>query len=142
MFSGFDAASEYHVQTLCNSTISDFQLNGTAIRVNVSGKNGNTGFCGICIPTALMNGTYRVFVNGTELSSSLLSCSNNTNSCLYFNYRHSTQEVIIILEFPSFLILPLFIVVTLLAVIVYKKAIPKKKSQICTATEDKLGIQE
>jgi len=62
-----------------------------------------------------------VFVNGTEVSYNLLSCSNRTYSYLYFNYRHSTQEVIIIPEFPSFLIMPLFMIATLLAVIVQNR---------------------
>lgn len=119
-FSDFKATSEYNVQTICNSTISDFQFNGTAIRFNVSGENGTTGFCRICIPTALMNGIYRVFVNSTEVTCNLLTCSNNTYSYLYFNYTHSTQEVIIIPEFPPFLIPPLMIA-TLLTVIVHRR---------------------
>jgi len=121
MFSDFNATSEHHVQTICNSTISNFQFNDTAIIFDVSGENGTTGFCRICISTTLMNGTYRVFVNGTEVSSNLLSCSNSTHSYLYFNYTHSTQEVIIIPEFPLATILPLFMTATLLAVIVHKR---------------------
>jgi len=111
-FSDFTATPELHVQTVCNSTISSFQFNGTAIRFNVIGESGTDGFCRICVPTALIS-AYRVFVNGTEVSSSLLPCSNSTHSYLYFNYTHSTQEVIIIPEFPSFLILLLFMTPTL-----------------------------
>jgi parallel beta-helix repeat protein len=121
MFSDFNATSEYHVQTICNSTVSDFQFNGTAINFNVSGENDTTGFCRICIPTALMNVTYKVYVNDTEVSYNLLPCSNETYSYLYFNYTYSTQEVVIMPEFPSFLILPLFMIATLLAVIVYRR---------------------
>ncbi|MDH5266148.1 MAG: right-handed parallel beta-helix repeat-containing protein [Candidatus Bathyarchaeota archaeon] len=121
MFSDFNATSEHHVQTICNSSISDFQLNGTAISFNVSGENGTTGFCRICIPRALVNETYKVFVNGTEVPHTLLPCSNSTHSYLYFIYEHSTQEVIIIPEFPSFRILPPFMIATLLAVIVYRR---------------------
>jgi len=118
MFSDFKATSEHHVQTICNSSISDFQYNGTVICFNVTGETDTTGFCRICIPKALMNETYKVFVNGTEVQCNLLPCSNTTHSYLYFTYNHSTQEVIIIPEFPSFLILPLFMATTLLAVIV------------------------
>ena len=113
MFSDFNATSEYSVQTICNSSITDFQFNGTAISFNVSGDNDTTGFCRICIPTAMMSTTYKVFVNGTEVSHNLLPCSNETYSYVYFNYTHSTQEVIIIPEFPSFLILLLFMTPTL-----------------------------
>jgi len=121
MFSDFKATSEHHVQTICNSSISDFQFSGTAICFNVTGENGTSGFCRICIPTALINEIYKVFVNGTEVSYNLLSCSNSTHSYLYFNYTHSTQEVIIIPEFPSFRILLLFMITTLLAVTVYRR---------------------
>jgi parallel beta-helix repeat protein len=120
MFSDF-VTSEYHVQTICNSTISDFRFNGTAICFNVTGESGTVGFCRICIPTALMNALFKVYVNGTEISYNLLSCSNETYSYIYFTYTHSTQEVIIVLEFRPFLILPLFMVVILLAVVVYRK---------------------
>ncbi|MCK4669419.1 right-handed parallel beta-helix repeat-containing protein [Candidatus Bathyarchaeota archaeon] len=122
-FSEFDITSEYGVQAICNSTISDFQFNNTAITFNVSGEAGTLGFCRICIPKALMNETYRVFVNGTEILPAPLPlpCSNSTHNYIYFNYTHSTQEVVIIPEFPSFLILPLFMIATLLAAILYKR---------------------
>jgi parallel beta-helix repeat protein len=67
MFSDFNVTSEHHVQTICNSTISDFKFNGTSICFNVTGETDTTGFCRICIPRALMNETYQVFVNGTEV---------------------------------------------------------------------------
>jgi parallel beta-helix repeat protein len=125
MFSDFNATSEYHVQTICISSISDFQFNGTAICFNVTGETDATGFCRICIPRALMNETYQVFVNGTEVQCNLLPCSNTTHSYLYFTYNLSTQEVIVIPEFPSFLILPLFMITTLLAVIIYRRKYSK-----------------
>lgn len=120
-FSDFNVTSEYQVQTICNSTISDFHFNSTAISFNVFGENGTTGFCRICVPTALMNGAYKVFVNGTEVSHTLLPCSNSTHSCLYFTYNHSTQKVVIIPEFPSLIILPLFMIATILAAIAYRR---------------------
>jgi len=121
MFSDFDATSDQHVTTICNSTISGCQFNGTAIMFDVTGVEGTAGFCRICVPTSLMNATFRVFVNGTEVIGNLLPCSNSTYNYLYFNYTHSTEEVIIIPEFPSFLILSLFMMAALLAVIVYKR---------------------
>jgi parallel beta-helix repeat protein len=125
MFSEYDwispAAPEQRIQTVCNSTISNLIYNGTAISFDVTGDNGTSGFCRIRIPKVFMNNTFAAFVNGTEVSYNLLRCSNDTYSCLYFNYTHSTKEVIIIPEFSSFLILPLFMISTLLAVIVYRK---------------------
>ena len=95
--------------------------NTRIIKFNVAGETGTVGFCRVCIPTALLNATYTVLLNGTEIPCTLLPCSNSTHSYLYFNYPHSTEEVIIIPEFPSFLILSPFMIVTLLTVIVHRK---------------------
>ena len=121
MFSDFNATSECHVQTICNSTISDFQYNGTVMCFIVSGENGTAGFCRICVPTALMNENYKVFVNGTEVPHTLLPCSNSTHSYLYFTYEHSTQEVVIIPELPSTMLLPFLMISTLVAFVLRKK---------------------
>jgi parallel beta-helix repeat protein len=233
IFSDFNATSEHHVQTICNSTISDFKFDGTAIHFHVSGEDGTTGFCRTGIPTALMHekvvieflywdpskdphwcpdcetwiiaynnflsknetmqriqgnytgqvlvnwtdyyspcgqsqkdlynvsesnsliiksgsgnsttiqgelvetyirnmidlylsesldtNAYRVFINGTEVTHTPLPCSNSTHSYLYFTYHHSTQEIIIIPESPSLIILSLFMIATLLTVIVYRR---------------------
>jgi parallel beta-helix repeat protein len=121
MFSDFDATSERSVQTICNSSISGFQYGDSSIRFNVTGEDGTAGFCRICIPTALMNATYRVFVNGTEVQCNLLPCSNSTHSYLYFTYSHSTKEIVIIPELASLIILPLFMLATLIVVIICNK---------------------
>jgi len=70
-----------------------------------------------------MNETYRVFVNGTEILPAPLPlpCSNITHNYLYFNYTHSTQEIVIIPEYPSIIILPLFMIATLIAALMYRK---------------------
>jgi parallel beta-helix repeat protein len=120
VFSEFNATPEHDVQTICNSTISNFQFNSTAISFDVSGENDTAGFCRICIPRALMNEPFRVLVNATEVSYTLLPFSNSTYSYLYFAYSHSTQDVIIIPEFPSLVILPLFMILTLLAAITHR----------------------
>jgi len=125
MFSDFSATSEYHVQTICNSSISDFQFNGTAIYFNVTGENDTNGFCRICIPRALMNETYKVFVNGTEVPSNLLPCSNSTHSYLYFTYTLSTQEVIVIQEFPSWTPILLLLIVLTVVIAIHKRRLTK-----------------
>ena len=101
VFSDFNATSEYHVQTICNSTISDLQFNGTGVCFDVTGEDGTVSFCRICIPIGLMNGPYKVFVNDTEISHSFLHFSNSTHSYLYFAYNHSSQKVIIATAPPS-----------------------------------------
>jgi parallel beta-helix repeat protein len=125
MFSEFDwisiVAPEQRIKTICNSTISNLIYNGTAISFDVTGDNGTSGFCRIQIPKVLMNSTFAVIVNGTEIAYTLLPFSNENYTYLYFNYTHSTEQVIIIPEFPVFFILPLFMMATLLAVIVYRR---------------------
>lgn len=130
MFSNLNATSQYSVQMICNSSVFGFQFNGTAIIFKVTGENGSAGFCRVCIPRALMNDTYRVFVNGTEIlpPPSPLLCSNSTHAYLYFNYTLSTKEVVIVPEFPSIIILPSFIMATLLALLLYKRKFPLEKS--------------
>jgi hypothetical protein len=49
-----------------------------------------------------------------------------TYASLYFTHSHSTHNIkikgtTVIPEFPSFIILPLFMIATLLAVIVYRR---------------------
>lgn len=117
-----------NVELISNSSVSAFDvalwIEHPEVRVimfNVTGETGTAGFCRICIPTVLMNGTYKVSINGTEVSYNLLSCSNETNSYLYFNYTHSTKEVMIVPEFSFSPILPLFMLATLFAVIPYRK---------------------
>jgi len=139
MFSDFNATSEHHVQTISNSTISNFQFNGTAIIFNVSDKNGTVGFCRICIPTALMNVTYKVFVNGTEVSHTVLPFSNSTHSYLYFTYNHPTQEVLIVSELPSFLLLPLSIIATMFAKVVNRRKHSTKQQQQAHAISLSVG---
>jgi len=121
MFSDFNVTSDHNVQIICDSSIFNFQFDGTTISFNVSGENGTAGFCRICIPTALMNGTFKVFVNGTEVPYILLSCSNSTYSYLYFTYNHSTQEVIIIPEFPTLTSILLILIVLTVAIAIYKR---------------------
>jgi parallel beta-helix repeat protein len=117
-----------NVTVISNSTVSDFVApiwiehpEVIMLEFKVTGEQGTTGFCRVSFPTAMMNGTYHVSVNGTEVLYVLLPCSNADYSYLYFTYAHSTEGVIITPEFPSVLILPLFMVATLLAVIVYKR---------------------
>ena len=128
MFTDFAATSEQHVQTISNSTISGFQFNSTAISFNISGETGTTGFCRILVPSALMGNTFHVFVNGTEVSYTLLPRSNSTHTYLYFTYHHSTQPVVIIPEFPSFLIMPVLMSITLIAI-----AVKRRKTKAKTA---------
>jgi hypothetical protein len=120
LFSAFKATEDQRVETVCNSTISDFRLTGTSIRFNISGMDDTAGFCRIRIPTSLMNETYTVFVNGTEVPYELLPVSNSTHSYLYFSYEHSTREVIIVPEFHP-LLLTLFVFIATALIFLQRK---------------------
>jgi parallel beta-helix repeat protein len=141
MFYGFAIMWQektYAVNIISNSTVSD-QIGHSILTISqwpnhtiieesfgsiyfyVSGEDGTYGFCRVHIPVDLLKTTYRVLVNGTEVPYSLLPCSNSTESYLYFTYSHSIELVEITPEFPSFLILPLFFMATLLAVIAHRR---------------------
>lgn len=97
-FSDFTITLEgqlHHVTTICNSTISNFNFQSKAISFNVTGEEETAGFCRICIPTALMNDNFTVYVDGVIAPYTLLPCSNATYNYLYFTYNHSTKNVLI-----------------------------------------------
>jgi parallel beta-helix repeat protein len=119
-FSDFTVAAGVDVQVVSNSTVSDFQFNGTAILFSVSGASGTTGFCSVRVPTSLLNGTLTVFVNGTQVQYDLLLGSNSSISYLYFTYGHSTEQVTILPEFPESLIIAMLLAM-LSAVAVHNK---------------------
>ncbi|TET64556.1 hypothetical protein E3J49_03900 [Candidatus Bathyarchaeota archaeon] len=126
MFSSFNTSLGYHVNVISNSTIGNFQYfesNGT-IRMYASNMTASQtyGFCRIRIPHALMSEPYNVTVDGANPTYwNYTLYDDGDNRWIYFNYEHSTLEIIIIPEFPSFLLLPLFMIATLLTVIMYRK---------------------
>jgi parallel beta-helix repeat protein len=117
----------HHITTICNSTISNFNFNDAyngstkALIFNVTGEDETAGFCRIRIPTALINDTFTVYVDGVNTTYTLLPRSNATYSYLYFTYNHSTKEVIIIPEFPSTLLPYLLMTLTLAATAYLKR---------------------
>jgi parallel beta-helix repeat protein len=140
MFSSFNTSYGYAVDFVSNSSISDFSFNlsidayqpEAILAFNVSGETGTEGFLRICIPKVLINGSYVIMFDGEIITNTTwpqvreLQCSNETYEYLYINYTHSKHRIEVggtttIPEFPSFLILPLFMIATLLAVIVYKR---------------------
>jgi hypothetical protein len=63
----------------------------------------------------MMNSTYHVFVNGTEIQYTMLPFSDANYTFLYFTYMHSTEEIIVVPEFPSLLIIIFFTTTMLFA---------------------------
>ena len=115
----------YNVYVVSNSTASNFQLNTTQkiISFNVTGVEGTLGVCRITIPNIIIEdlwqGNYRVLLNG-ELWP-FRNSTDPTNTHIYVNYTHSGHQIIIVPEFSLVVILPILMMVTLLAVIVYRR---------------------
>jgi parallel beta-helix repeat protein len=96
-----------HVTLVCNSTISDFVFahNSQTISFSVTGTDGMTGFCRVTIPHNLQNGSYEVFIDGAPPLTMKTVASNSTHSIVYFTYRHSTRQIVIVPEFSVLLLL-------------------------------------
>jgi parallel beta-helix repeat protein len=130
MFHSFNTTLGKYVNVISNSTIDSFRYfeSNSTIIMHVSNMTTNQtyGFCRIRIPHALMNETYHVTIDGAEPDYVNYTLHDDEdNRWIYCSYQHSTLEIVIIPEFPSFLIISLFMVATLLAVIAHRKKHPK-----------------
>ncbi len=129
VFHSFNTSQGYTVDVVSNSTINCFEYfeSNSTIKMYVSNMTVNQtfGFCRVRIPYTLMNETapITVLVKGTEpYYWNYTLYDDGNNKWIYFNYQHSTLEIVITPEFPSSLvILPLFMVTILLAVMVCKR---------------------
>lgn len=129
MFSSFNTSLGYHVNVISNSTIGDFEYfeSNSTIKMCVSNmtENQTFGFCRVCIPHALMDvDNISVIIDDGAVQILYFNDTiydNDTHRWIYFAYPHSIHEIVIIPEFSPFLILPLFMIATLLAVTVYRR---------------------
>jgi parallel beta-helix repeat protein len=125
MYSSFNTSFAQHVDVISNSTIEDFQYfeaNAT-IRMHVANRTANQthGFIRMSIPHTLMAGTYNVTIDGASPAYwNYTLYDNGTHRWLYFAYEHSQLEIVITPEFPL-TTLPLFMLATLLAVMLWKR---------------------
>ena len=131
---------DYKVAIRSNSTITDFVFNQTLMQIsfNVNGTHDAVGFCNVTIPKSLLTGDpWTITIEG-EPPIDFIPSDNATHTFLYFTYMHtSTLRVIIqgtwvVPEFPSLILLPLFMIVTLLVAIVYRE---KEKHEFTKASE-------
>ena len=86
------------------------------------------GFCNITIPKELVWGELSIYKDDTLLinGTDYLKTENTSHWSFYVTFDHSTHSFKIIAtniipEFPSWIILPLFLVVTLFGIIIRKK---------------------
>ena len=115
----------YFIGTVSNSTLSNFTFNATTktLTFNATGATSPLGFCRITIPASLMSGGWTVTVNGTVITPNIILSENYTY--IYFTYSPGTEIVQItstnaVPEFRPFVLLPLFMIITLLGAIILK----------------------
>ena len=124
---------KYNVKVVSNSTVSEFSFdpNDTQIQFKVTGETGTTGFCNVTIPKKLLYADetkWTVLVNGNPVTPSITEGENSIY--VYFTYNQNTKTVKIIgteaiPEFPSWIILPLCLIATVV-VTVYRNALRQK----------------
>jgi parallel beta-helix repeat protein len=128
MFHSFNTSVGKHVNVMSNSTVDSFEYfeSNSTIRMYLSSMTDNQtfGFCRLVIPKSLIPPPVSVIIN--DGSTELLCYDdavavNTTHRWMYFAYEHSTNKIVIIPEFPSLLILPLFMALTLLAAVAYRR---------------------
>jgi parallel beta-helix repeat protein len=124
-FNSFNTSLEKPVTIISNSTLEDFECEPSGeIRFYVSNTtiNQTHGFCRVNIPYEVISGQFNVTVNGVSPTYWNFDLyDNGTHRGVYFEYEHSTNEVVIIPEIISFMILPLLMIVTSVAVLVYRR---------------------
>jgi parallel beta-helix repeat protein len=120
------------VGVMSNSTVSAFEVDVAqkTVGFNVTGAEGSAGFCRVTIPNIIVQdlwqGNYTLLVDGKTWPFS--NWTDATNTYVYFNYTHSEHQTIIIPEFPSSLILPILMIVTLLAIVASRRKWPKHQT--------------
>jgi parallel beta-helix repeat protein len=143
-FNSFNAGTwnntSYYVDIVSNSTVTNFNFSAHGnvmpqlpfiINFTVTSVNG-AGFCRVTIPkelTSVVMASWAIEVNGTLV---LPSSINETNGCtyIYFTYPHGTATVQLVPpavpEFQPFMLLPLFMIITLLGAMIFKR---KRKAE-------------
>jgi hypothetical protein len=123
----------YSIRTLSNSTVSNFVFNGSAIQMgfDVSGLPDTLGFCNVTIPKSLLrDDPWTITIDGTPMTA-FVQTENESHTFLYFTCPHTStlrvtiQGTWIVSEFTSAMVLPLFMVFSLLTVVMMK--LKKKK---------------
>jgi len=116
-----------------NTYITGFSFNkgSKTITFNSTWADGTASFSNVTIPNDLLGGPYIVVVDGNDATPTDQP-TNDTHSFLYFTYTTSTRNIIItgtivVSEFPTTLLLPIFIVITITATVLYRFSMVKRK---------------
>jgi parallel beta-helix repeat protein len=123
-------SAQCKIAVISNSVISNVQANTLqkTISFNVFGTEGTVGFCRLAIPNTIVQdlwqGNYMVLLNGEPWPFN--NWTDTKNTYIYINYTHSTHEIVITPEFPSTIILAIFMLTTSIATTLWKT---KRKRQ-------------
>jgi hypothetical protein len=120
----------YPVTVNSDSTILGFEFDQTEkqLSLKVTGKTGTSGSCEITFPDGLLWGTFSLSMDGYALveGEDYSQTYNEAHYTFHISYIHSSHTIEIVAsdavpEFPAWMILPLFMTATLLAVMLYRK---------------------
>jgi hypothetical protein len=120
----------YPVTVNSDSTILGFEFNQTEKRLSLdlTGKTGTSGSCEITFPDGLLWDTFSLSMDGYALveGDDYTQTYNEAHYTFNISYIHSSHTIEIVAseavpEFPAWMILPLFMTATLLAVMLYRK---------------------
>lgn len=130
----FDVLCGYDVAIISNSSLSNFQLtvsneSQATLDFTAAGENGTQGFCWVIVPQAVINYSqaWTVTLDGSLLQTHEYSvATNGTHWNFWIDYPQSTHQiqvkgVTILPEFPTSILLSLFIITTLLAIVLHKR---------------------
>lgn len=124
-FHSFNTFLGKPVNIVSNSVLEGFECKTSApIRFYASNMTSNQthGFCRVSIPYEVMSEPFNVTIDGVAPTCwNYTLYDNGTHRWLYFEYEHTTREVMIIPEFPFFAILPLFMTLTLLTTLANRR---------------------
>ena len=129
-FCPFIDDEEYRVKVDSSSTLLGFEFNETEkkIRLDVSGLSGTSGYCDVWVPEGLLWGTFSLTNDGYDLVEDTDYTVTHEGAYYKFDisYIHSDHTIEItgsqvIPEFSAWMILPLFMAATLMAVMLYRK---------------------
>lgn len=131
MFDSFNTSLGYDVGIVSNSTIDEFEYieasRTIGLRVSNTTANQTIGFCRVSIPHSLIDphsGSISVVVDNGQTPVLYLNNTlydNGTHRWIYFTYPHSTRGISIVPEFPTFVILPLFMMAVAITATAFKR---------------------
>jgi parallel beta-helix repeat protein len=107
LYYGFEINGEAgnEVAVISNSTVHDltFESSNHTLVLTLEGSNGTSGFCRVSVPHVLIEPELNVVIDGGVVEVTYANYNlHDDGFCrwIYFEYRHSIHEVVIVAEFP------------------------------------------